>query len=127
MPTAYQILAAARAAKARRIANVESMRCCWPEWHGPAVSDDIHGLCQVGEVCCYDETEGRVCYHYSEPARIIEMLDGGNTIRAQLIDSEDPVGNPDATPRIVRLDLSEIWPPVDELWKLRNATSSTAH
>lgn len=123
MTTTYQIAAAARADRARRAANVESMRCCWPEWRGPVVSDDIHGLCQVGATCCYDETQECVCYHYTEPARIIEILDRGNTIRAQLINSADPAGFPDRKPRIVRMDLSEIWPPVDELWKLRKSTS----
>jgi hypothetical protein len=99
--------------------NEKSMRCCWPEWEGPKVEDSIHGLCSVGQCCVFSETHNSTRYHYCAPCRIIEVTD--THVRAV-------INYPDSAPphcvemngEILRLDRWQVWPPVDELLKLRH-------
>lgn len=110
------------AAETRRVHHLKSMRVCWPEWEGPKVEDSIHGRCSVGECIVFSETDGENRYLYTAPCRILEIGPGMEWVRA-VVDYP-----PDAAPWVlhhngivVKMDITEVWPPTEELWALRRA------
>lgn len=121
LPVFEKMVAAEESTKAnhRIERHIESMRCCWPEWHGPVVSNDIHGRCSVGIPCVFSEKYGEIRYHYCAPCKIIEVSEDGTTIRAA-IDYRDYPEHVAALAAIhnntvLRLHITEVWPPVAEL------------
>lgn len=110
----------AKALAERREYNVESFRICFPEWEGPILSDGPDGYCTCGDTTCFDEEEGEDRYHYCAPAKIIDILENGYRFRCALAyDESAPEHCREENGRIIILDLSQIWPPVDILMRLR--------
>lgn len=102
--------------------NLESMRCCWPEWEGPRVEDSIHGMCQVGPCCAFNMSKGRVTYLYCVPLKILDVSGDGNTILGAIAypETERYKGFTEENGELVLLDLWEVWPPVNLLVEQRH-------
>ena len=121
----FDVLDAAE--KARRYqerveAHRRSMRACWPEWEGPRVEESVHGRCSVGQCIVFSETHGENLYLYTAPCRILEVGPGMEWVRAVVDyppDAASWVLHHNGT--VVRMDITEVWPPTDELWALRRA------
>lgn len=104
------------AADAKRIErHIELMRICWPDWQGPIVSDDIHGRCEVGTCIVFSETDGGPRYHYCAPCKIIEISPDGTTIRASVDYPDFSLLSQIYNNKVLRLHITEVWPPVAEL------------
>lgn len=80
------------------------MRCCWPEWDGPKVGY----YCQVHTCVVYNVTHGETRYHYMAPCQLIKeegywlaRIEYASGHCAELYNGE-----------ILRLELTDIWPPV---------------
>jgi len=102
--------------------SIDSMRCCWPDWEGPRVEDSVHGRCSVGACIVHSETHGESRYFYMAPCRILEVDENLEWVRA-VIDypegSAEWVMHHNGT--IVKMDITEVWPPTNDLWALRDA------
>ena len=108
-------------------AHQRSMRACWPEWEGPRVEDSVHGRCSVGQCIVFSETDGENRYLYCAPCRILEIGPGMAWVRA-VVDYP-----PDAAPwvlhhngTVVKMDITEVWPPVAELSAMRKSEEVAA-
>jgi len=100
----------------------ESMRCCWPDWEGPRVEESVHGRCSVGQCVVHSETHGETRYFYCAPCRILEVDAKLEWVRA-VVDypegSAEWVMHHNGT--ILKMDITEVWPPTDDLWAIRHA------
>ena len=102
----------------RRLENLKSARLGFPEWKGPAVADDLSGRCNCGSTTAFSEKFGQRVYQYQTPCRILEILEDGNRFRVAVEYGDDaPLHCRDENGDILILDLEEIWPPVDLLWR----------
>jgi hypothetical protein len=100
--------------------HLDSMRCCWPDWEGPRVEDSVHGRCSVHTCICHSITHNDTRYHYMAPCIIESISEDGNTIIA-VVNYEPDSHCADMNGERLRLDITEVWPPTDELWELRHA------
>lgn len=95
-------------------------KACWPEWEGPEVGTH----CNVGECFCYDYQTDSEMFHYCAPVLITEVVWGGWVIG--VIDYPDEKSVTGKTlvslwnGRRVRLDWRCVWPPTEQLWKIRD-------
>lgn len=84
--------------------HIESMRLCFPEWHGPKVAAGSDGLCEIQGYCTGGRFLGaKVC---------ITRVDGyliEGVIAYEPCDPEHCLSN-NGIP--LRLHITDIWPPV---------------
>ncbi len=86
-----------------------SMRLCWPEWDGPKAG----GRCEVHDILAWSVTHGRALFRYMAPCEILGQEDGEWLARIDY-----PEGTPCAAlynGEILRLPITNIWPPVQQL------------
>jgi hypothetical protein len=89
--------------------HIKMMRLCWPEWDGPKVG----GRCQVHSILAWSVTQNAERYHYMAPCEIIGeesgewlgRIDYPENSRCAAIYNKE----------ILRLPITNIWPPVREL------------
>lgn len=88
--------------------HLDALRACWPEWDGPAVAAGLAGRCEIA----------RCGEFYMAPATIIQVLDGGNRFRVAIRYEEDaPQHCRESNGTEIEIDLEEIWPPTNLLWR----------
>lgn len=105
--------------RVRRVAeHRESMKVCWPEWSGPvaggsgAGGSGASGFCEVHTCGVHSLTHGSSRYHYMAPCRIESVSPDGLTIIA-VVDYDRPGWCKDRyNGERLRLDITEVWPPV---------------
>ena len=91
----------------------ETMKACWPEWSGPvAGGDGASGFCEVHACCVHNLTDGRTRYHYMAPCRIKSVSLDGLTLIV-VVDYHRPGWAQERyNGERLRLDITEVWPPV---------------
>lgn len=102
------------AARERHLAeHREHLASCWPEWRGPVANgSDTSGFCEVNTLDAFSLTHGERRYHYMAPCRIESVSTDGLTILA-VIEYQRPCPCADLyNGERLRLDLTEVWPPV---------------
>ena len=103
-----------------RIADhITFMRCFWPDWQGPRVEDSVHGLCSVHNCIVFNLTHNENRYHYMAPCRIESVSEDGLTVTAVIDYGPDSVCSHYNGERL-RLDITEVWPPVARLIAMRH-------
>ncbi len=97
-----------------------SMAVCWPEWTGPvAGGPGASAFCEVDGLDAFGLTHGERRYHYMAPCRIESVSPDGLTIIA-VVDYDRPCPCADLyNGERLRLDITEVWPPVWLLSALR--------
>jgi hypothetical protein len=105
-----------------------NMAVCWPEWTGPvAGGPGASGFCEVDGLDAYSLRHGERRYHYMAPCRIESVSLDGLTIIA-VVEYHEPGSCRDLyNGERLRLDITDVWPPV---WLLsaqrRNLYSNAA-
>ena len=102
------------AARARQLAeHREHLALCWPEWRGPVANGPgASGFCEVNTLDAFSLTHGERRYHYMAPCRIESVSADGLTIMA-VVEYQRPCPCADLyNGERLRLDLTEVWPPV---------------
>ena len=91
----------------------EHLAVCWPEWRGPVANGPgTSGFCEVNTLDAFSLTHGERRYHYMAPCRIESVSPDGLTIMA-IIEYQRPCPCADLyNGERLRLDLTEVWPPV---------------
>ena len=100
--------------RVRRVAeHRESMKVCWPEWSGPAAGGSgASGFCEVHTCGVHSLTHGGSRYHYMAPCRIESVSPDGQTIIV-VVEYDRPGWAQDRyNGERLRLDITEVWPPV---------------
>ena len=121
------------AERERRLAqHREHLALCWSDWQGPVANGaGTSGFCEVNTLDAFSLTHGERRYHYMAPCRIESVSPDGLTIIA-VVEYQRPCPCADLyNGERLRLDLTEVWPPVSLLSAQRHeqqtsATTSTA-
>lgn len=99
--------------------HIESMRTCFPDWHGPKVTDNCDGYCEVEGYCC----GGRFLHAPVLITRVsLYIIEG---VIAYEPDAPDYCRSENGTP--LRLHITDIWPPVWLLNPLKEDDQRVAH
>lgn len=88
------------------------MKCRWSEWDGPVANGPgTSAFCEVGYLLAYSLTHDQRRYHYMAPCRIESVSADGLTIIGVV---EYPASSSCShhNGERLRLDITEIWPPV---------------
>ena len=111
------------AARERQIAeHCASMKCCWPEWHGPVANGSgLSGFCEVHSLIAHSLTHGARRYHYTAPCRVESVSADGLTVIAVVAYPEPGPCRDFYNGERLRLDITEVWPPCRLLWAQRRA------
>ena len=100
--------------------SIAAQRCrwahCWPEWEGPILNGD----CQVEAFAVWSVTHRRNAVYYCALVRILEISNDGLLFDVEINYAEDSICRWMNGERL-RLDLTDIWPPVDRLYAARLA------
>ena len=93
------------------------MKMCWPEWDGPAANGSgTSRFCEVHACCVHSLTHGDTRYHYMAPCRIESVSPDGLTVIA-VVEYDRPGWTQDRyNGERLRLDITEVWPPVRCCW-----------
>ncbi len=98
----------------RRLAeHREHLALCWSDWRGPVANGPgTSGFCEVNTPDAFSLTHGERRYHYMAPCRIESVSPDGLTIIA-VVEYHRPCPCADLyNGERLRLDLTEVWPPV---------------
>lgn len=93
--------------------HIKMMRSCWPEWDGPKVG----GRCEVHDVLAWSVTHGRNLYHYMAPCEL--MAEKAGEWIARIDYPETSWCAKKYNGEILRLPITNIWPPVQLLISAR--------
>jgi hypothetical protein len=91
----------------------ERLALCWSEWRGPVANGPgTNGFCEVNTLDAFSLTHGERRYHYMAPCRIENVSADGLTIIA-VVEYDRPCPCADLyNGERLRLDFTEVWPPV---------------
>lgn len=104
-----------------------SIRCCWSEWRGPKVftdEADSAGFCSIDGVTAKNLTHGDTRYSYMVPARIIEISEDRETFIVETAYTNPACHCYPLNGERWEIDILDLWPPTDRLWKERHAWES---
>ena len=114
--------------RVRQIADHRaSMKVCWPEWRGPAAGGGgTSGFCEVNSCVVHNLTYGDTRYHYMAPCRIESVSTDGLTVIAVVEYDRPSWCRERYNGERLRLDITEVWPPVWLLGAQRRKPGSGA-
>ena len=105
----------------------EHLALCWSEWRGPVANGaGTSGFCEVNTLDAFSLTHGERRYHYMAPCRIESVSPDGLMIVA-VIEYHRPCPCADLyNGERLRLDFTEVWPPVSLLSAQRHERQTRA-
>ena len=115
--------------RTRRITgHRETMKMCWPEWDGPAANGSgTSRFCEVHACCVHSLTHNDTRYHYTAPCRIESVSPDGLTVVAVVEYDRTGWTQDRYNGERLRLDITEVWPPVRLLLAARSREQQTLH
>ena len=97
------------------IAHLRSLEICWPEWPGPTPGGDA----QVHELFAESLTHGGNRYHYMAPVRLLFEI--AEDVWIAVVEYAPGSTCWRLNGELLRLPLTNIWPPVKRLMTARKA------